>query len=76
MNFLSTTSHVPLAPASPVPALAGLLPAIAAPVAASSLHKASVQHLHKSREFATHSAHRAQVLAQRRTTVPSSAKRW
>ena len=36
----------------------------------------AAKHTYKPREFSTLATHRAQVLAQRRATIRTSAKRW
>ncbi|MCB2407108.1 hypothetical protein [Hymenobacter lucidus] len=36
----------------------------------------AAKHTYKPREYASLATHRAQVLAQRRTAIRSSAKRW
>ncbi|MBO0357189.1 hypothetical protein J0X19_04480 [Hymenobacter sp. BT186] len=74
MNFLSTAFQLPVAPAagtSLAAHLTGAVSVIQPPVAAPP-----AQHEYKVRQMASHATHRAQVLAQRRTTIPSSAKRW
>ncbi|WP_022822163.1 hypothetical protein [Hymenobacter norwichensis] len=74
MNFLSTAFQLPVAAAagtSVASQLTGAVSTIQPPVAAQPAHQE-----HKVRQMASLATHRAQVLAQRRNTIPSSAKRW
>ncbi|TGE21940.1 hypothetical protein E5K00_16925 [Hymenobacter aquaticus] len=74
--FVTTFSSLPLAAASGSTPFVRL-PAVSAALAASASQPTlAVKQAYKSRELASQAAHRAQVLARRRTSIPTSAKRW
>ncbi|HEX8424905.1 hypothetical protein [Hymenobacter sp.] len=56
--------------------LAAAFPAVTPFISQSTSSKPAVQQAHKARKMASLATHRAQVLAQRRTSIPASAKRW